>query len=212
MTLLPPLPVVELDVVRDRAEAAEGFLWLRRLDLVLVRGASRSPGFPYDVVSRRALDACVIVAHHEQAGRRFVWLMSSLRPPLALRTMPPMHTGGLWEVSAGLIEPGETPVAAAARELDEELGFASPESSLVPLGEWMTPAPALIGEVHHFFHVEVDPENRRAALGDGSPLENGAAVVSVPLERALRACKAGEIRDAKTELALRRLADVVGDG
>jgi ADP-ribose pyrophosphatase len=83
-----------------------------------------------------------------------------------------------------------------------------PEHALAPLGEWTFPAPGFIGEVHHFFHVEVDPSTRHEPGGDGSPLEDGAIIVDVPLEEALAACRSGLVRDAKTEIALRRLAEL----
>lgn len=204
MALLPELPKVALDVVADRSDEREGFLTLQRYELAL--GGGRS--FRYDIVTRRALDAAVMAAHHlDASGAPCVYLRSAVRPPVVLRDAP--SAGALWELPAGLIEPGEAPDAAAARELEEELGFVVRADAMQPLGPSAFPAPAFIAERHHFFHVRVDPGTRREPGGDGSPLEEGAHVVSVPLERALAACRAGEVADAKTELALRRLAEIL---
>lgn len=205
---LPQPPKVELEVVSEERVGEGGFLRIRRTALVARRGETRSKAFAYDTIDRKALDASVMVVHHRgDDGRTYVWLRTCVRPPLGLRPTP--NAAVLWEVPAGLIEPGETPAAAAARETLEELGFAVTEAQMKPLGPWMAPAPAFIGEVHHFFHVEVDPATRAEPGGDGSPLEADALVESVPLDEAIVACRRGEVRDSKTELALRRLADVI---
>jgi ADP-ribose pyrophosphatase len=202
---LPELPKVELETLRETRVAEGGFLTVRRAELVAVRDGARSAAFAYDVVDRRSVDAAVIVAHHVEGGRVHVWLRTCVRPPLALRSEP--LTAVLWEVPAGLVEPGERPRAAAARELAEELGFHVAEDALAPLGTTAYPAPAFIAEVHHFFHVEVVASTRGEPGGDGSPLEAAGTIVSIPLDAALAACRAGEIPDEKTELALRRFAD-----
>lgn len=184
-----------------------GFLTLRRYDLAIATNETRSEPFRYDVVDRRALDAAVMVAHTVGEVGVEVFLRSSVRPPIGLRADRKTTDAVVWELPAGLIEPGEEPRAAAARELAEELGFSVKEEDLLPLGAWAYPAPGFIGEIHHFFHVRVDPAQRRAPGGDGSPLEEVAAIVKIPLAEALEACRLGLIRDEKTELALRRLAD-----
>jgi ADP-ribose pyrophosphatase len=207
----PGLPKVQLEVVADRSEEREGFLELKRFDMVVIgEDGRRSTTFRYDLLERRALDAAVMAAHHVGTnGRPFVYLRSAVRPPPALRRTAPFSSGALWELPAGLIEPGEEPVAAAARELEEELGFAVAAAAMHPLGGFSFPAPGFVGEVHWFFHVRVDPVDRREPVGDGSPLEDAARVVSVPLDEALAACTSGIIRDAKTELALRRLVEIL---
>ena len=210
MAVLPELPKVALEVVADRSDTREGFLNLERYELAVIDAAGRSRPFRYDMVVRRALDASIMVAHHlDASGEPCVYLRSSIRPPIAFRRVEPKVAAVLWEVPAGLIEPGEAPDVAAARELEEELGFTALPDQMQPLGPNTFPAPAVVGEIHFFFHVRVDPKTRMEPGGDGSPLEEAARIVSVPLSRALAACKAGEVADAKSELALRRLAEIL---
>jgi ADP-ribose pyrophosphatase len=209
---LPEAPKVELETVRETQHGDGGFLVLRRMELVALAAGARSPSFAYDTVDRASIDASVMAVHHVAEGRVWVWLRSSLRPPVALcdQRAAAVRSPVLWELPAGLIDDGESPRAAAAREIAEELGFDVVESAVLDLGPASHPAPALIGELHYFFHVEVDPKTRTEPAGDGSALEAGALVVAVPLEEALAACRRGDIRDEKTELALRRLADELG--
>jgi ADP-ribose pyrophosphatase len=160
---------------------------------------------------RAAMDAVVVVAHFVDRGTRKVLLRSCVRPPIALREpVDPVDRGGcMWEVVAGLVEPGESPAAAGARELYEELGVSTKAEDLRELGPFTYPAPGIIGERHVFYDVEINPRSRVRPTEDGSVLERGAAIVEVTLDDALALARAGELRDAKTELALRRLAEVV---
>ncbi|MEI7895121.1 MAG: NUDIX domain-containing protein [Myxococcales bacterium] len=212
MSPLPALPRIALRVHEDHsatAKATGGFLNLRRVVLVASYPDGReSKPFPYDLVTRRALDAVVMIAHVKVNGQRHVYLRSAVRPPCALRPLAPAHDGGLWELPAGLIDDGETEAEAAARELDEELGFQVPPSALAPLGPWTFPTPGVIAERHIYFHVEVDPKTQRVPSEDGSALERGAAILLLPLDEALEHCRRGDVHDAKTELALRRLAEI----
>ncbi|HEV3193602.1 MAG TPA: NUDIX hydrolase [Polyangiaceae bacterium] len=208
---LPNPPAIRLVVARDRtprASATGGFLNVQRVDLVAhYPDGTESERFPYDIGTRAALDAVVVAAHFEQAGVTHVYLRSAVRPPCALRSVPPAHDGNLWELPAGLVEPGEDPTATAARELGEELGFSVDSRALRTLGPWTFPSPGMIGERHLFFAIEVDPQARATPLEDGSALERAAAILTLPLEDALEHCRSGAIVDAKTELALRRLAE-----
>ncbi|MCC6555289.1 MAG: NUDIX hydrolase [Polyangiaceae bacterium] len=218
---LPPLPKLALrlvEVIPSRDEP--GFLNLRRQVLrVEFEDGSLSEPFIYDCVDRTRLDAVVIAPHYlDAAGRRHVFLRSALRPPVALRPLevrpfPEAPTlGGLWELPAGLVELDEqSPEGlrrSAARELLEEVGIEVDPTALTPLGPSTFPAPGMIGERHFYFHVEVDPARRVTPSEDGSPLEMGAAIVELPLDVAIDLTRRGQIEDAKTELALRRLAEL----
>jgi ADP-ribose pyrophosphatase len=209
---LPSPPAIRILAIRDRsAESRDGgFLYIRRFELVarFPDGTQSSP-FPYDTAERKALDAVVIAAHFMDRGKRQVFLRSAVRPPCALRPIPPAHDGNLWELPAGLIEPSEEPADAAARELGEELGFAVSSGELRLLGEWTFPTPGVIGERHLFYSVEVDGAARTPPAGDGSPLEHAAAIIALPVLDAIEHCRRGAIRDAKTELGLRRLAETL---
>lgn len=208
---LPPPPRITLRITRDRTAtsgASGGFLDVRRLDLVARHpDGTESAPFSYDIAVRASLDVAVILAHFEVDGVPHVFLRSSVRPPLALREIAPPHDGGTWELPAGLVDPGESPAEAAARELEEELGFRLAASAMRPLGPASAPVAGMCAELHFHFSVAVDPSARGAPTEDGSALERGAAIVAVPLADALAHCRSGAIADAKTELALRRFAE-----
>jgi ADP-ribose pyrophosphatase len=212
-------PDIALDQVADVSPPAPaGFLQLRRRRLVArYPDGSVSAEFVYDEIDRRAIDAVIIAAHFEQAGQRWVYLRSAVRPPLFFRDasrspVAERGNGALWELPAGLIEPGEqsaTGVAlAAARELEEELGFRVAVSDFHALGPSTLPAAGFIAERHFFVQVEVRPDERGEPSLDGSALERFGRVIALPLRQALELCASGRIEDAKTELGLRRLADV----
>ena len=219
MPLLPPLEAAHLDLVDEtRGLGGPGFLTLRR-QVLRVRfsdGATSDP-FAYDAVERRLLDAVVIAAHYTVEGERHVYLRSALRPPVLLRPRDRPHVeraslGMLWELPAGLVELEEQSpeglARASARELVEELGVVVAPHEMRTLGPSTFPAPGVIGERQFFFHVEVAPEEKRPPQGDGSALERLGIIAAIPLAMALDLAREGQIEDAKTELALRRLAEV----
>lgn len=220
---LPPLPSTSIEVLENHSATArcdQGFIRLRRQKLVArYPDGSVSEPFEYDDAQRTNLDAVVVAAHYlDRHGVRCVYLRSALRPPVAMRSpeiwpVPERATlGHVWEVPAGLVEKEERSEPGlrecAARELAEELGFSLLASDMRSLGPSTFPAPALIGERHFYFHCEVDPATSTVPPGDGSPLENHAAIVALPLHDVLDLIRKGEIEDAKTEIALRRLAEI----
>jgi ADP-ribose pyrophosphatase len=213
-------PDLELELVEDISPPAPaGFLRLVRRRLrVRFPDGERSEPFAYDELDRRALDAVVIAAHFAQAGERWVYLRSALRPPLHFRDPQrsptgARETGALWELPAGLIEPDEQSLrgvmAAGRRELREELGFAASEADFQWLGPSLWPCPGVLCERLFFLQLEVRPEERAEPSLDGSALERHGRVLALPLDRALELCRTGRIEDAKTELGLRRLAEAL---
>lgn len=210
---LPPLPRVALVIEGDERDT-QGYLRMRRTRLhARWPDGARSVPFAYDTVERKALDAVVIAAHfRDDSGERCVVLRSAIRPPVALRPEGDETQGLLWEVPAGLIEEDERGEEGrkqcAARELFEETGARVELSGIEPLGPSTFPSPGVIGERHYYFHAEIDPSAMTEPPEDGSVLEENAIVLALPLRIALQLVRKGEIQDAKTEIALRRLAEL----
>ncbi len=96
----------------------------------------------------------------------------------------------LWEVPAGTLEPGEELEACARRELLEETGYTAERWSY--LG-YLYASPGVLDEKLHLFVAEELTE------GTAQPeICEQLEPVTVSVAEALRMCRDGTIRDAKT--------------
>ena len=104
-------------------------------------------------------------------------------------------TGGtLLEIPAGTAEPHEPPAETARRELAEEVGVAA---AAWHTGPRFFTAPGFCTEfMHLFFATDLSP---RFAQGDE---DEDLEVAWMTLDEALRAVDAGDVRDAKSILAV----------
>jgi ADP-ribose pyrophosphatase len=98
------------------------------------------------------------------------------------------------ECPAGTLEPPEPPETCAARELIEETGYRA--ATIQPLG-WFYTTPGLTDEKMHAFLA-------RGLSPAGQDLQDDECITvsSVPAAEAFRMIDRGEIRDAKSMLAL----------
>jgi ADP-ribose pyrophosphatase len=216
-------PSIQVEVLHDHPGPKAGFLWIRHLTLQnrYADGRTSAP-YEYFLVERTLLDAVTIVLYRRtDVGGIEVVLRSQLRPPLAFRAhydvpLPAEGTGAVqWEIPAGLVEPGERGdeglFRRASAEALEEVGLEIAPERFSLLGHAASLSPGLIAEKLHFVCAEIRADEQPGeASGDGHAVEEGSVSLFIPLERALEAVDAGLVHDVKTEVALHRLARLVG--
>ncbi len=100
----------------------------------------------------------------------------------------------LWECCAGTIEPPEAAEACAARELVEETGYRP--ATLRSLG-WFYTTPGLTDERMHGFVA-----TGLTHVGQNLEEDESIEVEAVTRERVLSMIDSGELRDAKSMLAI----------
>ena len=216
--------VVEIEIVEDRTARSrcdEGFLRLKRYRARNRReDGSRSAEYPIDVIDRPALDAVAVCLWARGPAGIEVLTRRGLRPAAFFRrgkkaVLPEGEYLLVEELVAGVLEPGEVGADAlrrrAADEVREEAGLALAPDRFELLGGPFFMLPGIASEKIHLVEAEVSRGDGPATwaapeTGDGSPLEEGGELRWRGLTQAIQACERGEIEDAKTELALRRLA------
>ncbi len=103
------------------------------------------------------------------------------------------------EIPAGKLEYGEDPMGCAERELSEEAGASA--DALESLGQ-LYPTPAYDTEIIHMYLAR----NIRQGAGQHLDPDEFLDVVQLPLAEAVAMVMRGEIRDAKTQIALLKTA------
>ncbi len=201
----------------------DGFLQVERYTLRNRRDdGSTSEQYVCDFLGRaKGADAGVVALYHRARDTGVeVLLREGLRPALWLgrppETLPVPETRRLMltEVVAGIVERGDVGEAGirarAAAEAHEEAGFRIDPAKLQFLGAATFPSPGSMPEKYWLTAAEIeDPAAAEVAPTDGSPMEEGARCRWMPLADAIAACVRGDIEDGKSELALRRLQDVL---
>ncbi len=110
----------------------------------------------------------------------------------------------LLELPAGKLEKGEDPAVCGLRELEEETGFTAKEYR--PFGE-VYPTPGYITEILYLFLAkDLQPSQQRLDPDEFLTVEK------IPLDKAVELCLCGEIKDAKTLIAILKYAVLKNNG
>lgn len=214
-----PGDVVEVEVIGSELYGEGGFVQLRRSRVRnRRRDGSETPPYSLDMVERPGrVDALAVLAYEQGPRGPRVLLRLGLRPVARLgRAGQPTREGHepeihLVEVVAGILEAEDHGLPGlkerAVEELLEETGVSVAPAQIETGGPPVFISAGIMAERIYFCFVETPLDAAGLGAGDGSPLEEGSIGVVLPLAEALRRCREGEIQDAKTEVALRRLAE-----
>ncbi len=102
----------------------------------------------------------------------------------------------IWELPAGRLEPGEEPLRAAARELEEEAGLSA--GALAPLGPAFYTTPGFCDE-----RLQIVRATRLRAVPPRPESDERLEVRRFGREELRQLERDGRLQDAKTLLALR---------
>jgi len=140
-------------------------------------------------IVRHAEAAAVVALHDDQQ----VTLIHQYRHAIG---------GYIWEIPAGILNPGEEALAGAARELQEETGLRA--RTWTPLGTFLS-TPGFCDE-RLYLYLATNLEH-----GDAAPESDEVIrVQNVPFARALEMVQSSEIEDGKSVAALHRAAIHLG--
>lgn len=131
----------------------------------------------------------------EHPGAVGVLAVDELRNVILVRQHRQPVRSIMLEIPAGKLDPGEEPLQCARRELEEETGLQGSKWSL--LGSFYL-SPGFCDEIIHLFLTEDLAASEPVTTDEDETVES----LTIPLEEARRMVQAGEIRDAKTIIAL----------
>ncbi|MEL6968268.1 MAG: NUDIX domain-containing protein [Pseudomonadota bacterium] len=177
---------MEVDIL-DEQEAYRGF---RRVTTSQYREKDRERISNRELV--RAPDAVALVVYDPKLDR--LVMVRQFRFGAQVST----GRGFCCEVVAGLIDPGEAPETAAARELEEEAGLTP--LRLEKMVSFLT-TPGLTDEAIHLFYAEVDASDLATVAGADNENETTYPFM-VSLDEALAAVDDNRITNGIAMLAI----------
>jgi ADP-ribose pyrophosphatase len=105
------------------------------------------------------------------------------------------------EIPAGKLEPGENPLEAVKRELEEESGVVA--GKIEYLGEIFTTVAIFDEKIHLYLATELEFKDAHPDEDEFLEVEN------IPLEKLYEMVMNGEIKDAKTQIAILKAYNIL---
>ena len=105
------------------------------------------------------------------------------------------------EIPAGKLEPGEDPFEAVKRELEEESGVVA--GKIEYLGEIFTTVAIFDEKIHLYLATELEFKDAHPDEDEFLEVEN------IPLEKLYEMVMNGEIKDAKTQIAILKAYNIL---
>ena len=138
-------------------------------------------------------DATAILLYNED--RYAIVLVQQFRVAALGKDDPP----NLWEIPAGIIEPGEVPSETIIRETYEETGYQISNPAFI---NQCYASPGTFSEKFFLYYAQVNDRDRKN-MGGGNDDENEhLKVVEIPVKTLYSMMDEGDIMDAKSLVAL----------
>lgn len=183
--------------IKDQKRILEGFIKVDKLEVEYDRFDQQGR----NKVERYNLDrpeASAVLL--ENTTNNTVVIVEQFRFAVATK---PDHNGWALEIIAGLVDPGEEPIAAAYRETIEESGYQAKQ--LEHLYTFF-PSIGISNEIVHIYYGKVTDADKINS-GGGLELENeDIKIHEIAIPDLVEMLKKGEIRDSKTIMAIQWLA------
>ena len=176
--------------IRDRTALHEGFLKVYRYEFEVERYSGETARITWELMERG--HSVAVLGHDPQ--RDEVVLVNEFRPGLLVCGEYP-YTDNL---VAGAIEPGESAIDAAVREMQEEAGLALLDPVLIHAGAYVSSGGT--SEKISLVYGRVDTIAAGGIHGAPTQREQTLAVV-LPGEVFIERVRSGAINDFKTLLA-----------
>lgn len=170
--------------ILNKKNLYKGFLTLNKFDVKLHNN---------EIISREVIekkDTVAIVAINDNNEVYF-----TKQPRVAI------NKDSSIELPAGLVEPGEDPLIAAKRELEEETGCICDSFELI---QKFVADPGCCNNVSYLFLGRGARKVKELHLDDDEYLES----LTIPLERAFEMIDNGELIDAVSLISLMRLREM----
>ncbi len=217
--------VVDASYLRKSPEIKlnTGFSSLERFSVINeYDDGSSSDSYNCDIVVRRGFDAVGIIPYLYIDNKLHILLLNNFRAAAFFRekilgntdsSLVDENTKSMIEIPAGILEKDELKLTkndlgirrCAARELMEETGYELSSREMKVLGSFYYSSPGLLTEKIYIATCDITGLLAEKIVTDGSVMEETIKPFIIPFSEALALCNNGVIRNAVTEIAIKRL-------